>query len=66
MDPVTFKGVRKKNFALWVETVTFRPFWSRDMPYPFIYRRTCCPLAIIFNIIIFCIISMNENFRGNL
>ena len=28
-------------------------------------RRTCCPLAIIFNIPTVYVISMNENFRGN-
>ena len=32
--------------------------------YPFIYRRTCCPLAVIFKYS--CVIYINEIFRGKL
>ena len=52
MDPVAFRVSGRTKLAFSVKAVTFRPFWRRDMfdKYPFIYRRTCCSLAIIFNI----------------
>ena len=56
MDPVTFRVSGRKKWY-------FESFFRRDMTcqYPFMYRITCCPLAIIFNMpVLFLLMEISK------
>ena len=50
MDPVTFRVSGRKTLHFESKLYVLDRFRDVTYQYPFIYRRTCCPLAIIFNI----------------